>query len=526
MSVATPVPTSFVRLQERLQEVYDLARIATLLGWDELCMMPKGGAQTRADHKATLERLVHAGMTSDEVGSLIDDALPWSETFPYDSFEASYVRVARRNYLRYKKIPPALVIAMSKAASKSYHAWLEAKAANDFSIWRDPQAEVVRLLIELAEVLGYPESRYDALLDRREPGIRASQVVKLFDRVRKELTPFARAVGEKVDAVDDRVLHQPYDVERQRALGIEMVRAIGFDFERGRIDQAPHPISYSVSPSDVRIAPRANPNFIGSWLFSCLHEAGHGIYFQGVPDRFRRTPLDGTTAQGANLTPVFGGISTGLHEGQSRLWENVLGRSREFWRYAFPKVRSAFPTQTEGTDAEHWYRAVNRSKPSFIRVDADELTYDLHIMLRFDLEKALLDGTLQVADLPAAWNERSRVYFGIEPPTDAQGVLQDLQWSRGGHTGFPSYTLGNIISMQLWEKMEAEIGPQGEEFAKGSFLHLRDWMRDNLHQHGSKYEPAEILERVVGTRELDPGPYLGYLKRKFGEIYDVNGGGQ
>lgn len=518
---APPIPKNFEQLTERLREVYHLARIATLLGWDELCMMPKGGAATRADHKATLEHLVHAGMTSDEVGSLIEDLVPWAETLAYDSFEACYVRVARRNYYRYKKIPPSLVVAMSKAASKSYHAWLEAKAANDFSIWCEPQTEVVRLLIELAEALGYPESRYDALLDRREPGIRASQVARLFDRVRAELTPFARAVGEKSDAVDDRVLHQPFDVAKQWDLGVEFVKAIGFDFTRGRIDQAPHPISYSISPGDVRIAPRANPNFIGAWLFSCLHEAGHGIYFQGVPDQFRASPLDGTTAQGANLSPVFGGISTGLHEGQSRLWENVLGRSREFWRWAFPKVRAAFPAQTDGTDAEHWYRAVNRSKPSFIRVDADELTYDLHIMLRFDLEKALLDETLKVADLPEAWNERSRVYFGVEPPDDARGVLQDLQWSRGGHTGFPSYTLGNIVSMQLWQKMESEVGPLGEDFAKGSFLGLRDWMRDKLHRHGSSYEPAEVLQRVVGTSELDPAPYLAYLKRKFGEIYKV-----
>lgn len=514
-------PKEFGRLRELLSEVYTLARVATLLGWDELCMMPKGGASARADQKAMLERLVHASFISDEVGDLIERLVPWAGSLPYDSFEASYVRVARRNYARYKPIPATLVVAMSRAASRSYHAWLAARAANDFSLWQEPLAEVVRLLIELAEVLGYPERRYDAILDRREPGIRTSHVLALFDRIRTELTPFAQAVLEKQDAVDDRFLHRGFDLARQRELGMDVVAALGFDLTRGRVDAAPHPISYSIAPSDVRIAPRAKEDYLPAWLYSCLHEAGHGLYFQGVPDEFRGTPLDGTTAQGANLTPVYGGISTGLHEGQSRLWENVLGRSREFWQWIFPRVRTAFPAQTEGTTVEQWYRAVNRVQRSFIRVEADELTYDLHIMLRFDLEDMLVEGKLAVADLKEAWNERSRAYFGKEPPDDNSGVLQDIQWSRGGHAGFPSYTIGNVVSMQLWSKMESEIGSIGESFARGDFLVLRDWMRENLHRHGSKYEPREVLQRVTGGPELDPGPYIGYLKHKFGEIYAV-----
>ena len=514
-------PKEFARLRELLSEVYSLARIATLLGWDELCMMPKGGAAVRADHKATLERLVHAKFTADEVGELVEALVPWAEALPYDSFEASYVRVARRNYRRYKPIPGSLVVAMSRAASKSYHAWLAARQANDYGLWQEALAEVVKLLIELADVLGYPERRYDAILDRREPGILTRQVVEVFDRIRTELTPFAHAVLEKTDAVDDRFLHQPFEMEAQRALGMEVIAAIGFDLTRGRVDTGPHPISYSIAPCDVRLAPRAKPDFLPAWLFSCLHEAGHGLYFQGVPDEFRATPLDGTTAQGANLTPVYGGISTGLHEGQSRLWENVLGRSRGFWEWVFPRVRAAFPAQTAGTSPDNWYRAVNRAERSFIRVEADELTYDLHIMLRFDLEDALFEGRLAVADLRDAWNERARFYLGKEPPDDNSGVLQDIQWSRGGHAGFPSYTLGNVISMQLWSKMDSDIGDMSDRFARGEFLPLRDWMRENLHRHGSKYEPREVLERVTGSPTLDPGPYLDYLKGKFAEIYEV-----
>lgn len=521
VSAGAAAPPAFARLRELLSEVYSLARIATLLGWDELCMMPKGGAAVRADHKATLERLVHAKFTSDSVGELIESLVPWADRLPYDSFEASYVRVAKRNYQRYKPIPASLVVAMSRAASKSYHAWLAARAANDYRLWQEPLGEVVKLLIELADVLGYPERRYDAILDRREPGILTRHVLEVFGRISEELTPFARAVLDRADRVDDRILHQDFDLAKQRALGMDVVEAIGFDLTRGRVDSAPHPISYSIAPSDVRIAPRAKADFLSAWLYSCLHEAGHGLYFQGVPDDFRATPLDGTTAQGANLTPVYGGISTGLHEGQSRLWENVLGRSHGFWQWLFPKVAAAFPSQTEGTDPEQWYRAVNRAELSFIRVEADELTYDLHIMLRFDLEDSLFEGRLGVADLRDAWNERSKHYFGKEPPDDNSGVLQDIQWSRGGHAGFPSYTLGNVISMQLWSKMESEIGDQDANFARGEFLPLRDWMRENLHRHGSKYEPREVLERVTGSPELDPAPYLAYLKGKFGEIYGV-----
>jgi carboxypeptidase Taq len=514
-------PPAYERLLDQLGEVYDLSRTATLLGWDELCMMPKGGAESRADQKATLERLVHARFTSDEVGGLFEELKPWADNLDYDSTEASLVRVGYRNYLRYRLIPPRLVVEMSRAASRGYHAWLEARAANDYAVWRPAHATVVRRLIELTEALGYAERRYDALLERREPGIRTSQVEALFDQLRVDLVPFAQRIAERADVVDDAVLHQEFDVDAQRALGLEVIRAIGFDFQRGRVDHAVHPISYSISPDDVRLATRVNPTFFSASFFSCLHEAGHGLYFQGVPRAFRRTPLDGTTAQGANLTPVYGGISTGLHEGQSRLWENVLGRSRAFWEFFFPRVEATFPEQTRGVGAAQWYRAVNRSRPSLIRVEADELTYDLHIMLRFELESGLLEERISVDDLPDAWDQLSERYLGLRPPDHLQGVLQDLQWSRGGHGGFPSYTIGNVISMQLWELMERDVPDLDDRFRQGDLLVLRDWMREHLHQHGSKYEPLEVVRRLTGRAELNPEAYVRYLKRKFGEVYGV-----
>jgi carboxypeptidase Taq len=270
----------------------------------------------------------------------------------------------------------------------------------------------------------------------------------------------------------------------------------------------------------VRLAVRFDPERITPSFFSFLHEGGHGIYFQGVPAEYRRTPLDGTTAQGANLSPVFGGIATSLHEGQSRLWENVLGRSHAFWVGFFPVLRRTFPSQTRGVHTEAWYRAINQVRLSHIRIAADELTYDLHIMLRFEIEAALVDGDLAVADLPAAWSELAVQYLGSAPDDLRQGPLQDIQWSRGGHGGFPSYTLGNVISMQLWSAMERELGSLDEAFAHGDYLPLRDWMRANVHSLGAAYAPREVLRRATGSADLDAKPYITYLKSKFGALYD------
>ncbi|HMQ33621.1 MAG TPA: carboxypeptidase M32 [Chloroflexaceae bacterium] len=514
----------FQKLLDMLGEVYDLSRTATLLGWDELCMMPRGGSAARADQKATLERLIHQRFTSDEMGEVLDALADWANACGFDTFEGSLVRVTRRNYEQYKKIPPELVVAMSRAASRGYHSWAEARRANDFRVWQPMLEEVVRLLIELTEVMGYTERRYDALLERREPGLRTIHVEALFDRIRAEIVPFARLVAEHSDTIDDRVLHQHFDPERQRTLAGEVVRTLGFDFDRGRIDTALHPISYSISPGDVRLATRIKEHSFPAGFFSTIHEAGHGMYFQGVPMEFRRTSLDGTTAQGANLTPVYGGISTGLHESQARMWENVLGRSRPFWGYWYPRVQSLFPEQTEGVSLEAWYRAVNRSRPSLIRVEADEVTYDLHIMLRFDLENMLIEQELAVADLPTAWADLSERYLGLRPSDDLTGVLQDIQWSRGGHGGFPSYTIGNTLGLQLWRLMEAATPDLETQLREGNFLVVRDWMGRNIHCHGSKYQPLEIVERLTGQAALDPGPYIAYLKQKFGELYGISPG--
>ena len=512
---------AYGRLQAILGEVYDLSKSAAILSWDELVHMPKGGAENRASMKATVERLVHARFTSDEVGELLEELAPFEDASPYESDEASLIRVTRRNYYQYKKVPPDLVVAMSKAGSRGYHAWVEARSANDFEVYRPYLKTVTGLLVELTEAMGYGERRYDALLDRRESGVPTVEMERLFDQIRADLVPLVQAVRERVDAVDDSVLHQPFDVDKQRAVAREGARLIGFDFERGRLDESVHPISFSVSPADVRLTTRINPNFFGACFFSCIHEAGHGIYFQGVPWRFRGTTLDGTPPQGANLTPVYGGTSTGLHESQSRFWENVVCRSRAFWEHFLPRLREYFPGQLDDVSVDTWYRAINRSSPGLVRVEADQLTYDLHIMLRFELENGLLEGTLDVDDLRQAWDDLSEQYLGQRPKDALQGVLQDIHWSRGGHGGFPSYTIGNVTSIQLLEAMQRDLPEFDDLVRAGTMEPIRAWMQRQLYDHGSKFQPLELMERITGSPRFDAAPYLRYLREKFGALYGV-----
>ncbi|MBE3589507.1 MAG: carboxypeptidase M32 [Firmicutes bacterium] len=504
------VQQAYTRLLEHLGEIDDLQRAAAVLSWDRQTNMPPRGSATRSRQAATLGRIAHERFTSEETGRLLAAVEEWAAGLPYDSDEASLVRVTKRRYALQSSLSPKLVETLSIAGAQGFDAWLEARATRSFRPFRDAFARLVELRKEEADALAEAcgaACRYDALLQRHEPGMTVAQLDRLFGRLKEVLVPLVRRIAERQELVSDAILHQRYDESRQWELTLEALRLIGFDFTSGRQDRSVHPFTTGFGPGDTRLTTRIFADHLGGGLFASLHEGGHGLYDQGVPARFARTPL-------------YGGTSGGVHESQSRLWENVVGRSREFWSFFLPKARALFPEQLRGVTVEVMYRAVNRSTPSLIRVDADEVTYNLHIMVRYELERDLLDGDLPVDDLPEAWNRKMEAYLGVTPPDDLHGLLQDIHWSRGGFAGFPGYTLGNVISLQLYERACQDRPDIPESIRRGDTSPLLEWMRTHVHAHGAKFTPEELLQRATG-RGLDPEPYLNYITRKFSELYEL-----
>ncbi|MBE3590619.1 MAG: carboxypeptidase M32 [Firmicutes bacterium] len=491
---------------ELYREVSHLAMAAGLLDWDQQCYMPPGGAALRAEQLATLAKLAHERLTSPEMGQLLDELEPWAASLDPDSFEASVVRVARREYDRATRIPAELEAEFSRAASAGFAAWAEARQAGDFRIFAPKLERLVQLTIERAEALGYEERRYDALLNLFEPGSRTSQVQALFQQLKEGLVPLVHAVAERVDRVKNDFLFGGYDERKQWDFGVRLLKAIGFDFQRGRQDRSEHPFTVGFGSGDVRLTTRFQP-YLGSALFGTLHEGGHGLYEQGIPPEFAGTPV-GSAA------------SFGVHESQSRLWENLVGRSRAFWRHFYPELQALFPERLGEVDLDTFYAAINRVEPSLIRVEADELTYNLHIFLRFDLELKLIEGDLKVADLPEAWRAGMRELLGRAPENDRDGVMQDVHWSQGAFGYFPSYTLGNVLSVQLFEKAKEERPDIPQEIERGEFAGLLGWMRERIHRHGGKFTGTELIVRATG-READAAPYLRYLREKYEEIYGL-----
>jgi carboxypeptidase Taq len=493
-------------LKTRLAEIHDLSKAAALLSWDQQTYMPPGAVGARSEQLATLSRMAHTLFVDGATGDLLDAATPLVESRPYDSDDASLVRVARRDYERSRKLPADFVAELTRTTSTARAAWAVARQRSDFELFQPHLETIVGLVRRQADYLGYAEHPYDALLDLYEPDMRTAEVRQLFADLRAGLAPLVKAVAARPDAVDDALLTRDYDEPTQIKAGERIIAAIGFDFERGRQDFSAHPFCTSFAPTDVRITTRVSRNHLSEALFGTLHEMGHALYEQGVSPTLVRTRL-------------AGGTSLGIHESQSRMWENLVGRSRAFWRHFLPLLQETFPAQLGDVDVEQFYRAINRSQPSLIRVEADELSYNLHVMLRFELELALLEGRLAVAELPAAWNELMEQYLGLTAPDDALGVLQDVHWSGGMIGYFPTYTLGNVISAQLFERARSELGDLDAQFAAGEFGPLLGWLRSNVHTHGRKFTPNELLNRVVGGG-VQAGPYLAYLRAKFGELYE------
>jgi carboxypeptidase Taq len=493
-------------LKNKLKEIKNIEAASAVLGWDQQVNMPPGGAAARAEQLATLNKLAHGLFITDEIGQLLSDL---SEAgFDYDSDEASLIRVARRDYDRARKLPPELVAEMSRTFSLGQQIWTKARADKDFTQFQDTLTKIIDLNIQKAEAYGYEDCLYDVLLGDYEPGMKTTEVNRVFTELKTTLVPLVKTIAGQVDAVDASVLQQDFDETAQWDFGMIVLKAIGFDLERGRQDKSVHPFTTSFSVNDVRVTTRVYKDMFSSALFGTLHEGGHALYEQNVDPSLEGTPL----AEGTSL---------GIHESQSRLWENVLGRSREFWQFYYPKLQSFFPDQLKTVSQDSFYRAINKVEPSFIRVEADEVTYNLHIFLRFELEQELVEQRLAVADLPDAWNAKMKTYLGLTPENDALGVLQDVHWSIGTIGYFPTYTLGTVLSLQFYRQALQEIPDLPEQFARGEFEALLGWFKDKIHRHGRKFTANELVERVTGAKGIEAGPYLSYIKQKFAEIYEL-----
>ncbi|MDH3674225.1 MAG: carboxypeptidase M32 [Anaerolineae bacterium] len=493
-------------LQAKLKEVKNINDSAAVLGWDQQVYMPSGGAIARAEQLATLGKLAHEIFTTDEIGQLLTELLEAEN--PYASEVASTVRVAKRDYDKACKLPPELVEEMSRTFSLGQQVWTRARAEQDFAQFQEILERIVDLNIQAAEAYGYEETIYDALLDLYEPGMKTAEVTRVFAELKSDLVPLVKAIAEHKDAVDDSFLRQNYPVQSQWEFGMIPLQAIGYDLQRGRQDQSAHPFTTSFSVNDVRITTRVNEKTFPSALFGTLHEGGHALYEQNVSEA-----LEGTV--------LAGGTSLGVHESQSRLWENVLGRSKAFWQFYYPQLQDVFPLQLKDVSLDSFYRAINKVEPGLIRVEADEVTYNLHIFLRFELEQELLAKRLKVSDLPEAWNAKMQDYLGLTPANDAVGVLQDIHWSTGSFGYFPTYTLGNILSLQFYKQTRQDIPDLSDQFVRGEFGTLLAWFKDKVHQYGRIFMAKELLERVTGSRHIEAGPYMSYIREKYAEIYDL-----
>jgi carboxypeptidase Taq len=484
----------FRELLRRLGEIADLNRVSSLLAWDHETKMPPLGAAARAEHSATLARLAHELGTAPELGALVEELRELEESRDPDSFEASVVRVARRDYEKERRIPGELRAELTRAASLGYRAWLEARAAADFEVLRPHLERRIALMHDYVACHEQFDDPYDVLLDDHERGMRTADVAAVFGRLKEELVPLIAGIEEPAD---DSSLHGDFPPGAQRAFSLAVLSCWGMDDRAWRLDDTVHPFAVAVSDSDIRLTTRfASENLVG--VFSSLHEFGHGLYDSQIDKRYARTPL-------------FEGASSGFHESQSRLWENVVGRRLSTWRFFYPQLQEAFPAQLGEVPLEVFHRALNRVKPGVTRMDADEVTYPLHIVLRFELERGMLAGDVAPAYLPEAFAGKLREYLGVEPAGVVDGVLQDVHWSDSNFGYFPTYAIGNVIAVQLWERALEDLPDLDRDFERGEFGSLREWLGEHVHRWGRALEPPELLRRVVGS-PLDAGPYLAYLR--------------
>ncbi|MDX2229321.1 MAG: carboxypeptidase M32 [Leptolyngbyaceae cyanobacterium bins.349] len=505
MPTLEQTPTAFQTLKTLLAEINDIQAAASLLYWDQATYMPPKGATARGRQLATLRQIAHQKFTDGTIARLLEELHAYEADLPYDSDEASLLRVTRRSCDRAAKIPSDFTARFSRLRSESYQAWAQARPENNFALVQPYLERMVDYSRELANCFPGYDHIADPLIEFSDYGMTAASIRAVFAELREQLVPLVQAITAQPPA-DDACLHQVFPETEQIALSHRVLNHMGYDLQRGRQDKTLHPFMTNFSIDDVRITTRYYETDLGQGLFSTIHEMGHAFYEMGIAPE-----LEGTI--------LAGGVSSGVHESQSRLWENLVGRSRPFWTYFYPQLQTAFSTQLGSVPLDTFYRAINKVERSLIRTDADEVTYNLHVMIRFDLELALLDGQLAVRDLPEAWNERYRSDLGVVPPSDKDGVLQDVHWYSGQVGGmFQGYTLGNLMSAQFFDAALAEVPTIPTQIEQGNFRPLADWLQHNIYHHGCKYTAAETIQRVTG-KALSTAPLMQYLRQKYGELY-------
>jgi carboxypeptidase Taq len=495
------------KLREHLAMLSDLRNVNQLVEWDQQTMMPPRGVETRAEELATLGRLSHEMFISDDTARLLDNAAAECNGHRPDSDEASLVRVTSRRWSKARRVPADLAADIARAASVGQEAWVAARANSDFDSFVPYLERNIELARRYVDCFDEFDCAYDALLDNFEPGMTTAEVSTLFAELKSGLVPMVSTLAAHSDRVDGSCLHGSFPIDRQRLLATEVVQWMGFDHASWRMDDAVHPFATGLGSQDVRITNRWDQSYFPSSLYGAMHECGHGLYEAGIAKALQRTPLGY-------------GESLGLHESQSRMWENMVGRSRGFCGVLAPTIVDALGDSVGALDADALYRAVNRIQPSYIRVEADEVTYGLHIVLRFELEQELIEGQVKVAELPEVWNARFKDYLGLDVPDHAQGALQDVHWSAGLIGYFSTYALGNLVAGQLWEQAHLDIPDLDDQISAGELAGLREWLRENVHRHGSKFSSRELLERVVGG-PIAVGPFHRYLKRKLSDVYGL-----
>jgi carboxypeptidase Taq len=487
------------RLKSRLADLHSLDALSSLLTWDQRTIMPPGGAGHRAAHFALMRRLAHEHLTDPETGRLLDELAPLAQTLDADSDDAATIRLARRDYDKAVRVPAELRAELAHAASEAVPVWLQAKATSDFELFLPSLERNVELQKRYIACFEPGAEPYDVLLDDYEPEMKTAEVTRIFDEIKAELVPLIAELRDR-DA-DGAFLVGDFPLERQVALGWELVDLFGHRPDTWRIDPTEHPFAANGGIDDIRITTHYYDDSPRG-LHATMHEYGHGLYEHQIPRRI------------ADL-PIGSHASLAMHESQSRLWENLVGRSIPFWRFFYPRLQEVFPEQLGGVELERFVAANNQVQPSLIRIEADEVTYGMHVILRFELEQDIANGRIALRELPERWAEKMRDYLGVEVPDHANGVLQDMHWAAGLIGYFSTYLLGSVMSVQLWEKAADDLGDLDAQIERGEFAPLREWLGEHVHAHGRKYPPQETLRRAVGTT-IDAKPYLAYLKRKYG----------
>ncbi len=491
----------YTAYRDIMQRAADLNYAAAVLSWDQETYMPPKGADARARQLATLATQAHELLTSDAFGSLLSELAGRSDLSETEQWN---VRLSQEDYDKNKKLSNEFVDELSRQTSECFNAWIEARRRNDYRIFAPSLTKMIALKRKQADLYGYSAHPYDALLDDYEKGMTVAELDPFFDNIKKEMPALLDKI-RSAQQVGNDCFHRPYPKQAQWDFSIDVLTHMGFDFEAGRQDYSEHPFTTSFAATDVRLTTRLDEHNFASMLWSCIHEGGHGLYEQGLPDDQYGLPLGSPT-------------SLGIHESQSRFWENCIGRSRQFWRYFYPRLQQRFPEVLADVSAHNFYKAMNRVEPSLIRTEADEVTYHFHVLIRYEIEKALIEGSLSPDDLATKWNELYKKYLGVTPPDYKTGVLQDVHWSHGSFGYFPTYTLGSFYAAQFFEQAHKDIAGLEDQVKAGDYTALLHWLRQTVHQHGRRYTSQQLCERITG-RKLDPSSFIAYITQKCADVY-------